>query len=83
MHNKYWGAGTLHGSGYFELLDDAAFFAAQAHNKDNFVYTTSFTLYMVRPLFACLDLSACLSVLCAHITHRNMQNYGRSRPRCP
>ena len=23
-------AGTLHGSGYFKLLDDAAFFAAQA-----------------------------------------------------
>ena len=43
-------AGTLHGSGYFKLLDDAAFFAAQARVEDGFAYTTSFTTFMMRPV---------------------------------
>ena len=34
-------AGGLHGSGYFKLLDDAAFFAAQSLNPTHFVVTTS------------------------------------------
>ena len=43
-------AGSLHGSGYFKLLDDTAFFAAQAKVTDGFAFTTSFTTYMVRPV---------------------------------
>ena len=42
-------AGTLHGSGYFKLLDDAAFFAAQSKVDSGFAFTTSFTVYMMRP----------------------------------
>ena len=43
-------AGSLHGSGYFKALDDAAFFAAQAVVTDGFAFTTSFTTYMMRPV---------------------------------
>ena len=39
---------ALHGSSYFKLLDDAAFFAAQSTNKEAFVVTTSFTTYITR-----------------------------------
>lgn len=39
---------SLHGSGYFKLLDDAAFFAAQALDEENFIFTTSFNTYLVR-----------------------------------
>lgn len=42
-------AGSLHGSGYFKLLDDAAFFAAQGKVDDYFLFTTSFNIYMLRP----------------------------------
>ena len=41
-------AGGLHGSGYFKLLDDAAFFAAQSLNPTHFVVTTSFTSYITK-----------------------------------
>ena len=41
-------AGGLHGSAYFKLLDDAAFFAAQSLNTTHFVVTTSFTTYITR-----------------------------------
>ena len=41
-------AGGLHGSGYFKLLDDAAFFAAQSMNPTHFVVTTSFTSYITK-----------------------------------
>ena len=33
-----------------KLLDDTAFFAAQAKVTDGFAFTTSFTTYMVRPV---------------------------------
>ena len=36
-------AGGLHGSSYFKMLDDAAFFAAQSLSTEKFVVTTSFT----------------------------------------
>ena len=42
--------GALHGSVYFKLLDDAAFFAANSQEQDVFVLTTSFTTYMTRPV---------------------------------
>lgn len=43
-------AGAVHGSVYFKLLDDAAFFAANSLEKDVFVLTTSFTTYITKPV---------------------------------
>lgn len=43
-------AGAVHGSVYFKLLDDAAFFAANSLERDVFVLTTSFTTYLTRPV---------------------------------
>lgn len=45
-------AGAVHGSVYFKLLDDAAFFAANSLETDVFVLTTSFTTYITRPVSA-------------------------------
>ena len=39
-------AGGLHGSVYFKLLDDAAFFAANSLERDVFVLTTSFGVFV-------------------------------------
>lgn len=43
-------AGAVHGSVYFKMLDDAAFFAANSVVEEVFVYTVSFTTYMTRPI---------------------------------
>lgn len=43
-------AGAVHGSVYFKMLDDAAFFAANSLEKEFFVLTTSFTTYLTRPV---------------------------------
>lgn len=43
-------AGAVHGSVYFKLLDDAAFFAAQSFEQEVFVLTSSFTTYLTRPV---------------------------------
>ena len=43
-------AGAVHGSVYFKLLDDAAFFAANSLEPRVFVLTTSFTTYLTRPV---------------------------------
>jgi uncharacterized protein (TIGR00369 family) len=43
-------AGALHGSAYFRILDDAAFFAANSVVRDTFVLTVSFTLHLTRPV---------------------------------
>lgn len=43
-------AGALHGSVYFKMLDDAAFFAANSLEMERFVLTTSFTTYLSRPV---------------------------------
>lgn len=43
-------AGAVHGSVYFKMLDDAAFFAANSLEPEVFVLTTSFTTYMTRPV---------------------------------
>lgn len=43
-------AGSLHGSVYFKLLDDAAFFAVNSLVKDYFVLTVSFNIYLTRPV---------------------------------
>lgn len=41
--------GAMHGSVYFKLLDDAAFFAAQSIVKDVFVLTANFNIHFTRP----------------------------------
>lgn len=47
---KYFHAlGAIHGSVYFKLLDDAAFFAVNSIVEDVFVLTTSFNIHIVRP----------------------------------
>jgi uncharacterized protein (TIGR00369 family) len=43
-------AGAMHGSVYFKMLDDAAFFAVNSTVPDVFVLTTSFTTYLTRPV---------------------------------
>jgi len=43
-------AGAVHGSVVFKLLDDAAFFAANSLEETFFVLTTSFNIYLTRPV---------------------------------
>ena len=41
--------GAMHGSVYFKLLDDAAFFAVHSIVEDFFVLTTTFNIQLLRP----------------------------------
>lgn len=51
IHEKYFHAlGAIHGSVYFKLLDDSAFFAVNSLVEDVFVLTTSFNIHMIRPV---------------------------------
>lgn len=43
-------ANAVHGSVYFKMLDDAAFFAANSVVKDVFVLTASFETKFLRPI---------------------------------
>ena len=43
-------AGAAHGTIYFKMLDDAAFYAANTLVTDKFLLTTSFNLHFSRPL---------------------------------
>jgi uncharacterized protein (TIGR00369 family) len=43
-------AGATHGTIYFKMLDDAAFYAANTLITDRFLLTTSFNLHFVRPI---------------------------------
>lgn len=45
-------AGAVHGSAYFKVLDDAAWFAVNSLVTDVFVLTTTFTTYLTRPVTA-------------------------------
>ena len=45
-------AGAAHGTGYFKMLDDAAFYAANSLVTDRFLLTTQFNLLLTRPLRA-------------------------------
>ncbi len=47
MHHA---AGALHGSVYFKLLDDAAFFAANSLESKVFLLTASFNVHLIRPV---------------------------------
>ncbi len=49
--SKYFHAGnSLHGSVYFKMLDDAAYFAVNSIVFDSFFYTTSFNIQILRPV---------------------------------
>lgn len=48
--NLHHSGGGVHGSVYFKMLDDAAFFAANSLEPEFFVLTTSFTTYLTRPV---------------------------------
>lgn len=48
----YHAAGAVHGSVYFKMLDDAAWFAANSLEQERFVLTASFTTYLTRPVTA-------------------------------
>ncbi|MFC1853702.1 PaaI family thioesterase [candidate division CSSED10-310 bacterium] len=45
-------AGAVHGSVYFKALDDAAYFAVNSLDTENFVLTVSFTVYFIKPITA-------------------------------
>ncbi|MGN6374759.1 MAG: PaaI family thioesterase [Sphingomonas sp.] len=46
----YHAAGATHGTAYFKMLDDAAFYAANSLVTDRFLLTTQFSLLFTRPL---------------------------------
>jgi uncharacterized protein (TIGR00369 family) len=48
--NLFHAAGAAHGSVYFKVLDDAAWFAVNSLVTDVFVLTTTFTTYLTRPV---------------------------------
>ncbi len=45
-------AGAAHGTGYFKMLDDAAFYACNSLVSDRFLLTTAFNLLLTKPLQA-------------------------------
>jgi len=45
-------AGAAHGTIYFKMLDDAAFYAANTLVSDRFLLTTSFNLHFTKPVKA-------------------------------
>ncbi|TCD06972.1 PaaI family thioesterase [Erythrobacteraceae bacterium CFH 75059] len=46
----YHAAGAAHGTVYFKMLDDAAFYAANTLVTDCFLLTTSFNLHFSKPV---------------------------------
>ena len=46
----YHAAGAVHGTAYFKMLDDAAFYAANSLVSDRFLLTTGFNLLFTKPL---------------------------------
>ena len=48
--NAYHAAGAAHGTLYFKMLDDAAFYAANGLVSDRFLLTTAFNLHFTKPL---------------------------------
>ena len=50
--DMYHAAGAVHGTVYFKMLDDAAFYAANSMVSDRFLLTTGFNLLFTRPLKA-------------------------------
>jgi len=51
LSDKYHhAAGGVHGSVYFKMLDDAAWYAANSLETEYFLVTVSFTTYITRPV---------------------------------
>ena len=48
----YHAAGAAHGTIYFKMLDDAAFYAANTFSTDFFLLTTSFNMNFTKPVRA-------------------------------
>ena len=46
----YHAAGAAHGTSYFKMLDDAAFYACNSLVSDRFLLTTAFNLLFTKPL---------------------------------
>ncbi|WP_417595478.1 PaaI family thioesterase [Parasphingorhabdus sp.] len=46
----YHAAGAVHGTAYFKMLDDAAFYASNSLVSDRFILTTAFNLLFTKPL---------------------------------
>jgi len=50
--HHYHAGGAAHGTSYFKMLDDAAFYACNSLVTDRFLLTTAFNLLFTRPLKA-------------------------------
>lgn len=50
--DHFHAAGAAHGTSYFKMLDDAAFYACNSLVTDRFLLTTAFNLLFTRPLRA-------------------------------
>jgi uncharacterized protein (TIGR00369 family) len=50
--NVFHAAGAAHGTTYFKMLDDAAFYACNSLVTDRFLLTTGFNLLFTRPMRA-------------------------------
>lgn len=48
--SHFHAAGAVHGTAYFKMLDDAAFYAANSMVPDRFLLTTGFNLFFTKPL---------------------------------
>ena len=48
--NSFHAAGAAHGTIYFKMLDDAAFYAANSLVTDRFLLTTAFNLHFTKPI---------------------------------
>ena len=48
--SHFHAAHAVHGTAYFKMLDDAAFYAANSLLPDRFLLTTGFNLFFTRPL---------------------------------
>jgi uncharacterized protein (TIGR00369 family) len=49
-HDTFHAAGAAHGTLYFKMLDDAAFYAANALVSDRFLLTTAFNLHFTKAM---------------------------------
>ena len=49
---QFHAAGAAHGTLYFKMMDDAAFYACNSLVSDRFLLTTAFNLVFTRPLKA-------------------------------
>lgn len=50
QERHFHAAGAAHGTIYFKMLDDAAFYAANTLVTDRFLLTTSFNLHFSKPI---------------------------------